>query len=35
VRVTDRAGNTSYFTAKGSFQPPVNRNLIFLPGLRR
>jgi hypothetical protein len=35
VRVTDRAGNTSYFTAKGSFQPPFDSSLLWLPMLRR
>jgi hypothetical protein len=35
VRVTDRAGNTSYYTAKGTFTPPLDVNLLRLPMLRR
>jgi hypothetical protein len=35
VRVTDRAGNTSYYTAKGSFQPPFDAVLVGLPLTRR
>ncbi len=34
VRATDAAGNTSYFTAKGSFNPPEQPR-IFLPTIRR
>jgi hypothetical protein len=35
VRVTDRAGNSSYYTAKGTFTPPLDKNLLRLPMLRR
>jgi hypothetical protein len=34
VRATDAAGNTSYYTAKGSFNPPEQLR-VFLPTLRR
>jgi hypothetical protein len=35
IRVTDRAGNTSTYTAKGSFAPPFDRTLVRMPLLRR
>ncbi|GAB4425320.1 MAG: peptidase [Chloroflexi bacterium OHK40] len=35
VRVTDRAGNSSYYTAKGTFTPPLDRTLVRLPLLQR
>ncbi|NJN16657.1 MAG: hypothetical protein HC822_10480 [Oscillochloris sp.] len=36
VSATDRAGNTSYYTAKGSFQPPSqSQSALYLPLLAR
>jgi hypothetical protein len=35
VRVTDAAGNTTYYTARGSFLPPQDEYLTALPLVRR
>jgi len=35
VRATDRVGNSSYYTARGSFTPPLDRTLLSLPLIRK